>query len=256
MPIKPGAKILIWDVETFPNLGYTWQKWETDVIRFVQESCMATFVAKWLGEKKIISKALPDYKGYKPGSYDDRALVADLWKLLDEADVVVAHNGDSFDTRVANARFLAHGMKPPSPFKSIDTKKAIKRVARFNSNKLDDLSFTFFHDRKLKTDFDLWHNCILGDKKAWRKMVEYNRKDVLLLEKLYLYIRPWISNHPNLTIGGELPACPKCGSKNLQMRGTARSMTQVYRRYQCQDCGGWTRSIKADKGKGATCANA
>lgn len=244
-------KILCFDVETFPNVSFTWGKYDQNVIRFKQESCMATFVAKWVGEKRIISKALPDYKGYRPGSYDDRALVADLWRLFDEADIVVAHNGDDFDVRVANSRFLKHNMKPPSPFKSIDTKKAVKKVARFNSNKLDDLSFIFFHDKKIKTDFDLWEGCINGDKKAWRQMVEYNRKDVLLLEKLYLYVRPWITNHPNLTIGSAEPACPKCGSKEIDYRGWARNATRSYRRFQCRKCGGWGRDLHMEEKAGA-----
>lgn len=232
-------KILACDIETLPILGYTWGRYEQNVIRVVQESCLATFVAKWVGEKRIISKALPDYRGYKPRSYDDRALAMDLWKLFDEADIILAHNGDSFDIRVANASFLKHGLKPPSPFKTIDTKKVVKKVARFSSNKLDDLSSLFFHDKKIKTDFDLWQGCINGDRKSWRDMVEYNRKDVLLLEKLYLKLRPWITNHPNLTIGAEKPACPKCGSENISYRGYGRSASRSYRKFQCNDCAGW-----------------
>jgi predicted RNA-binding Zn-ribbon protein involved in translation (DUF1610 family) len=245
------AKILFLDIETFPNLAYVWGKYDQNVIRFKQESCLATFVAKWLGKKHIISKALPDYKGYQPRSYDDRKLVADLWALLDEADIVVAHNGDDFDVRVSNSRFLKHGMRPPSPFKTVDTKKAVKRVARFNSNKLDDLSFTFFSDKKIKTDFDLWEGCINGDKKAWRQMVEYNRKDVLLLEKLYLYVLPWISNHPNLTIGSTVAACPKCGSTEIEYRGWSRSASCSYRRFQCTKCGGWGRDLVRNQKSGA-----
>jgi hypothetical protein len=244
-------KILFVDIETFPNIAYVWGKYDQNVIRFKQESCMATFVVKWLDQKQIISRALPDYKGYQPRSYDDRKLVAELWKLLDEADIVVAHNGDSFDVRVCNSRFILHGMKPPSPFKTVDTKKAVKRVARFNSNKLDDLGGLLLADKKIKTDFDLWEGCINGDKKAWRQMVEYNRKDVLLLERLYLYIRPWISNHPNLTIGAGVAACPKCASAEIEYRGWTRSASCSYRRFQCKNCGGWGRELARQEKSGA-----
>jgi len=121
-------KILVLDIETLPNQGYTWGRWDQNVIRFTQESCVATWVAKWLGDNKIISKALPDYPGYMPGSYDDRALIQDLWNLFNEADVIIAHNGDQFDIKVATGRFILHGLKPPSPFKTIDTKKMVKEV--------------------------------------------------------------------------------------------------------------------------------
>lgn len=247
------AKILLLDIETLPNLGWTWGLYEQNVLRFVKQACIATYAAKWLDEGRVFAKALPDYTGYKPGSYDDKALVRDLWKLLDEADIVVAHNGDDFDLRVCKARFIFHGLTPPSPFKTVDTKKVAKKVARFNSNKLDDLSSLLFNEKKIKTDFDLWQGCIDGDPTAWRQMVTYNKKDVLLLERLYKALLPWNASHPNIAEG---IACPKCGSERLQSRGTARTATRLYRRWQCQDCGGWTRSVTSERGKGARVVNA
>lgn len=242
---KPQSKILFLDIETFPNVAYVWGKYDQNVIRFKQESCMATFVAKWLGKKEIISRSLPEYPGYKPGSYDDKALVGDLWKLLDEAEIVVAHNGDAFDVRVCNARFILHGFGPPSPFKTVDTKKAIKKVARLNSNKLDDIGQYLSMGKKIKTDFDLWEGCIKGDPKAWAQMVKYNKQDVLLLERLYLRVRPWVNNHPSL-VRGLLPACPKCASQDIQWRGYARTNTRSYARFQCKNCGGWGRSTESN----------
>lgn len=245
-------KILFLDIETLPNLGYTWGLYEQNVIRFTKQSCIATFAAKW-SDGRVFAKALPDYAGYKPYSYDDKALVKDIWKLLDEADIVVAHNGKQFDVKVCQARFIFHGLKPSSPFKVVDTKDAVKKVARFNSNKLDDLGSLLGIGKKIKTDFDLWEGCIKGDKAAWRQMVTYNKQDVLLLEKLYLTLLPWMSNHPNFGSGME---CPKCGSDHLQSRGTSRTSTRTYQRYQCQKCGGWSRAVKAEKGDTAKIVNA
>lgn len=237
-------KILLFDCETFPNVAYVWGKYQQDVIRYKQQTCMATFVAKWLGEKRVISKALPHYPGYLPSSYDDRALVRDLYKLIDEADIVVAHNAVDFDVKVANARFLAHGFPPPSPYKIIDTKREMKKVARVNSNRLDDLGEYFNFGRKIKTDFDLWEGCISGNMKSWRQMLRYNVKDVLLLERLYLRLRPWMKTHPHIGIDA---ACPKCGSKRIQWRGLGMNATVAYRRFQCQSCDGWGRAVKSEK---------
>jgi len=247
-------KILLLDLETFPNISYTWGKYDQNVIRFVQQSCIASFSAKWLNNKNIIVKALPDYSGYTPGSYDDKALVIDLWNLLDEADIVIAHNGNSFDVKVCNARFMFHGLNPPSPFKTVDTKKVVKEVARFNSNKLDDLSQIFELGEKIQTTFDLWEGCINGDKKAWNDMISYNKHDILLLEKLYLKVLPWIKNHPNLTLWTE-GLCPKCGSADVQYRGYQFTLTRKYRRFQCNSCGGWGRSVKCEKGENAQATN-
>lgn len=250
-----APRILLLDIETFPNLAYVWGKYEQNVIRYTQQSCIATFVAKWLDSPKIISKALPDYPGYIPGSYDDKAIVADLWKLFDEADIIVAHNGNSFDIKVVTGRFIFYNMKPTSPFKSVDTKLMVKSVVRYNSNSLDDLCSLLGLGKKIKTDFDLWEGCINGDMKCWNQMVKYNRMDVLLLEKLYLRLAPFAKTHPNLTFWTR-GKCPKCGGHNIQYRGFARCVTRQYRRFVCNDCGSWGRAVISDKDGNVNTVNA
>lgn len=247
--IKP-PKILLLDIETLPNLGYTWQKYEQNVIDFVQEFCIATFVAKWLGSKTLIAKKLPDYKGYKAGSYDDKALLQDIRNLLDEADIVIAHNGDAFDFKVLNSRFIYHRIPPPAPYGTIDTKKLAKGVGRFNSNKLDDLGRYFGEGRKLQTSFKLWLDCINGVKSAWNKMLRYNKQDVLLLEKVYLRLRPYAKLHPNLGAYTSKPVCPRCQSRKIEWRGYAVTTSRRYRRFQCKGCGGWGK--EAINGKRST----
>lgn len=247
----PKPKILFLDLETFPNQAFVWGTYDQNVIRFIKQGCIATYAAKWLDEP-VFAKALPDYKGYKSGSYDDKALVKDLWKLLNEADIVVAHNGDEFDVKVCKGRFIFHELTPPSPFKTVDTKKVAKKVARFNSNKLDDLGQLLGIGKKIKTDFDLWQGCIDGDLASWNQMVTYNKKDVILLEKMYKRFLPWMNNHPNYS---ETTECPKCGSRNVQSRGTARTTTRMYQRFQCQDCGGWHRAVKSEKGTASKVVN-
>jgi hypothetical protein len=243
-------RIVFLDVETLPNVGYTWGAYDQNVIRFKQQTCLATFAWKWLGEKEVFAKALCDYKEYRAGSYDDSKLVADLWSLMNEADIIIAHNGDQFDIKVCQARFIFHRLSPTKPFKTIDTKKAVKKVARFNKNSLDDLSALLENEKKIKTDFDLWENCINGDRASWALMIKYNKKDILLLEKLYLRLRPWISNHPNFTVlaGSLNRVCPKCGSKRLTYQGFAITQSRRYRRLKCQDCGGWAREAKCEDG--------
>src|SRR5437868_14709279 len=106
---------------------------------------------KELGRPKVTTFALPDYPLYKRDRTDDRALVKDLWKMMNEADIIVAHNGNSFDIKYANTRFIVHRLDPPAPYKSADTLKIARQVARFPSNKLDELARTFGIDRKLPT---------------------------------------------------------------------------------------------------------
>lgn len=236
-------RILLIDIETLPNLGYTWGKYEQNVIDFVQEFCIATYAAKWLGEGKVFAKGLPDYKGYKAGSYNDKAIVTEIRNLLSEADIVIAHNGDAFDFRVLNSRFIFHKLDPPAPYKTIDTKKLAKSAARFNSNKLDDLARYLGEGRKIDTTFKLWLDCINGVASAWTKMVTYNKHDVQLLERIYLRLRPYAKSHPNMSSYAGKPVCARCGSKAVEWRGYAITSQRRYRRYQCRSCGGWGREV-------------
>lgn len=241
-------KILLLDIETSPNVGYTWGRWEQNVIDFIREWSILCFSAKWLGGAQT-TKCLADYKGHSGEYTDDAALVKDLWKMCDEADIIIAHNGDSFDVKKMNARFTYHGLQPPSPYKTIDTKKVAKKYFAFNSNSLNDLGVHLGLGKKVDTGgFELWLGCIRGDAQAWKKMKRYNKQDVVLLEKIYLHLRPWMRAHPNVGIykNGEL-VCPKCGSGDVNWRGYARSNVARYRKYQCQSCGGWgQRSIKEE----------
>jgi hypothetical protein len=241
-------KILFLDIETQPDLVWTWGVYEENAIAVKQHWQCLSFSAKWRGGKHI-TKGLPDYAGYKPGG-DDRKLMEDVWKLLDEADMVVAHNGAGFDIKKLNARFIAHGMTPPSPYALVDTKREVKNVAGFSSNKLDWLCQQLDLGRKLEKPggWELWLKCMAGDKAAWKTMLEYNKHDVVLLEKLYELIAPWI-RQPNAGLyTDEKMRCPNpmCGSMKLQRRGTARNRTRAYARFQCIACGAWCRSTTSE----------
>lgn len=229
------AKILLFDIETTPNIAYTWEKWETNVIAFKEYWKLLCFGYKWLGGKTKV-KALKDYK--------EKDLVMELWKLFDEADVLVAHNGNNFDIKKANALFLKYNIKPPSPYKKLDTLQVARRYFKFDSNKLNDLGEYLDLGKKINTGgFDLWLGCMNNDKKAWKKMIQYNKQDVELLEKVYLRMRPFIETHPNIALmEGELLACPNCGSTNINRRGYRYSRVNKFARWRCMDCCSWHSS--------------
>lgn len=238
-----GPKVLIFDIENSPNLGYIWGKYEQDVIAYEREWFMLCFSYKWLGQKRVHSKSLIDYKGYKKDPFNDKELVTDLWKLFDEADILIAHNGDRFDIRKANAKFLEHGLPVPAFYRTVDTLKVAKKYFYLNSNKLDDLAKHLGIGKKLQTGgFDLWKGCMGGDKKSWKTMIKYCNQDVKLLEDVYLKLRKWMTNHPNVNLVDEKEcACPTCGSQKLQRRGFAYTQASKYQRFACTNCGSWSK---------------
>jgi DNA polymerase elongation subunit (family B) len=237
--MNTAPKILLFDIETAPNLAYVWGKYEQDVISLERSWYMLCFAAKWADQKQTFAYGLPDFPLYKKEKANDRELVRKLWELFDEADIIIAHNGDQFDIKKTNARFIEHGFTPPAPYKTIDTKKVAKASFKFDSNKLDDLGQYLKLGRKLKTGgFDLWLGCMSGDKKAWQTMIDYNKQDVILLEKVYLAMRPWMKNHPNMNVYKETGGlCPNCSSSNIGKRGFSYSTNGKVQVYVCKDCG-------------------
>lgn len=241
------------DLESSPIQAYSWgPKYESNLIEFIEHVRILSFSAKWLGGKQI-TKGWPDYKGYKKGSLDDIFIVKELWSLMDEADIVVGQNSKSFDVKLMNSRFAYHGLTPPSPYKQVDTKLEARKYLRLPSYSLDDLCDYFKIGRKVHHEgFVLWTGCMAGDPLSWKKMLKYNSWDTILLEKLYLKLRPWMVNHQNLNVFTQNGiVCNKCGSNKLQSRGTAVTQTNRYQRAQCQNCGGWQRynlSMKSTAG--------
>lgn len=243
------AKIGLIDIETAPSLGWVWGKYDQNVIAFEKNWYILSFAYKWLGDEAITVRALPDYPEYMSHPEDDRHLVAELWRFYDEADIVVAHNGDAFDIKKSNARFITHELPPPSPYKSIDTLKIARKHFKFDSNKLADLGqYLEVGDKLTTTGWKLWEACMRGDLHAWDKMKEYNVQDVLLLEAIYLKLRPWAASHPDLRMfssgtaensGSKDDVCPSCSSSHVQRRGFSYAKVQVRQRFHCQGCGTW-----------------
>lgn len=236
------AKILIYDLEITPTLGWVYGQWDTNVIRVEQQPYLMSFSYRWYGtDEKTVCRALPDTQTYKLDPRNDKLLVRELWELLNEADLVIAHNANRFDNKVAAAFFLQRGLYPPSPYKTIDTLQVAKRYFRFGSNSLNNLGEILGLGQKTQdTHGSLWYDCVLGDKDAWDKMKKYNDQDVNLLEKIYEKLRPWISNHPNMArIENKPDACPKCGSHRLIRKGQRTTNVSRYFRYKCKDCKGW-----------------
>lgn len=234
-------KIALFDIETAPSLGYFWGKlWETDIVGVKEPWYMLCFSYKWLGNGKMHTHSLREYPHYKNNLQDDRRLIKDLHKLFDEADILIAHNGDRFDIRKTNARFIKHGLRPPAPYKTVDTLKVARRFFQFESNRLNDLGQYLGIGKKLPTTgMDLWRRTMSGEKTAWDTMEHYNRRDVRLLERVYNRLLPYMANHPNLEIYGENGCCPTCQSLKVERRGIYVARTRKYQRYHCDECGHW-----------------
>jgi len=162
-----------------------------------------------------------------------------LHKLTSMADVTVGHNIKKFDDRRANTDFIKHGLIPPPKHKMIDTLEFARHKFDFESNKLDDLAQFLKIGKKVKHwGFELWERCMNGDPVAWALMKKYNKADVdPLLEGVYLKMRPWMTNHPNVCALDARPGCPVCRSRRVRRNGYNINQWGRSLRFRCQDCG-------------------
>lgn len=219
---------------------YTWGLWNVNIgiDQIIDPGGLMCFAAKWIGGRRTEFHA----------EWNDRpAMVQRLWDLLDECDAVLHWNGTSFDTKHIQREFMEAHITPPSPFKQIDMMRAVKKSARFLSNKFDHVAHQLGLPGKVKHEgFRLWTACMDGDEKARRRMRRYNVRDVTLLEDAYPYIQPWIPSHPShAALTGER-VCPRCGSEDLIRRGYQTLTTGRYPRLQCKQCGSWSRETKRE----------
>jgi DNA polymerase elongation subunit (family B) len=230
-------KILLLDIETSPNIAYVWGLFKENIplARLLETGKILCYTAKWYGDDKEFFDSI-----YHSSS---KQMFKGIHQLLDEADVVVHYNGTDFDIPNLNRGFIELKMSPPSPYKQVDLLKVVRKHFKFTSNKMQHVSEQLGTGSKREVDFGVWTGCMNNDKKSWETMREYNIEDVLILEKMYSRLLPWITNHPNTGLyqeNGEV--CPNCGSVHYVKRGFAYTTTGRYQRYHCKDCWSWFRS--------------
>lgn len=251
MSKKP--KIIIWDIETSLMAVSTFQL-KNDYIHhsnILQDWYIICACWKEHGKSKVHAVSLADnLKRFKKDPSDDYEIVKALRSVLEDADIIVHHNGDRFDLRKLNARLIYHSLPPLPRINAVDTLKEVRKIASFTSNRLDYLGEHLGYGGKTTTSSGLWLRVLRGDVDAVNEMVRYNKRDVTLLEKIYQRLRPYIKNHPNVS-AGEVFGCPNCGSEHLQSRGITRTRAgTVYGRLCCTDCGSWSRTRKQEKSYG------
>lgn len=228
-------QILILDIETSPHAVYTFDLWDTSISpdKMISPAKMICWAAKWYNEKEMY------FASFDNGPV---TMLKKLHKLLDEADVVVHYNGLKFDIPYINREFIEHGFNPPSPYKQVDLYQIVKRNFKFSYNKLNYVASQLDIGEKLNNiNIELWIGAMNKNPGSLKIMKNYNEQDVLLTERLYTKLLPWIEKHPNHGAYNDKQSCPKCGSDKFHKRGYSITAIARYIRYQCQSCGGWFR---------------
>lgn len=244
-------KVAYIDCETTPVLAWVWKLYQPiiGIDQIVEPTRVMCHAVRWEGQKR--TKFDAEWLDGGREGYLER-----LWRTMDEADVLVHWNGQSFDTPHIMRELKEAGFDPPSPARQLDLMRGVKKVFKFESNKLDHISRRLLDDRKVPhAGFKLWLDVMNGDEKARRLMARYNRQDVDLLVDLYDELRAWVplpvARPPKVseTTGA---SCPACGSANLVRKGFAYTKQSRYQRLRCVDCGKWTRLTARESGTAVT----
>lgn len=233
--VRPNKR-LFFDIETSPNLVLSWRVGYNMSIphdNIVKERAIICISYKWEGSDTV--KTL-----YWDKKQCDKKLLESFVEIANEADELVAHNGDKFDIRWLRTRCLYHRIPAFPNYKTLDTLKKAKSGFYFNSNKLDYIAKFLGLGGKIETNFDLWKDIVLDkSKEALDDMIKYCEKDVVLLEDVYKVMTPYIEHNSHMAVlqGGEKHHCPECTSDEVEFLKTIVTKAgTIQRLMKCKIC--------------------
>lgn len=241
-------KLLFYDIETSLAKSYHFQQWKVNLSQKqkIQESHLLSHAWAW-GDGEVTGSILTREEML---AHDPERLVLECWSLLDNCDILVAHNGKRFDVKKVNGYFLQYGMPPPSPYRVIDTLLIAKQKFALPFNSLAYLAEFLDVEQKIDTGgVDLWIQCDQGSQEALDKMNEYCMGDIVTLRGVYNRLIGWSNDGVNLALYSDHGAsCPHCSSDDVSIiQGKySHTVARKYQAYRCNGCGAVLRSNRKE----------
>lgn len=230
-------KRLFFDIETSYNVVKSWRigyNLNINPEDIIHERAIICMSYKWEGEDKV-------HTVYWDENQDDRRVVETFVKIAQEADEMVGHNIDKYDTPFLLTRAIKHGILALPKYNTYDTLKKAKYHFNFNSNKLNYIGqFLGLGEKEKHEGMKMWDDIILrNDKQALKDMISYCERDVILTEDVYNKLRLYTTKnaHVGSLLSGDKTSCPNCGSHRVSLLKTVVTPTgQVKRIMHCEDC--------------------
>lgn len=232
-------KICFIDIESMPSITATFGRRKQNISQDAvlrEGGWIASYAYKFLGDTGVKGNVLSEEEAINA---DDSQLCLELWELIEQSDILVAHNLINFDLPMIKARMIVNGLPPIRKVKLMDT-LVLSREFRYNSHKLDSLCQQLGLGEKMThSGISLWIECMEGNPEALQHLLEYNKQDIVLLEELYLKIAPYSTKHPNIAAyyQGDKLRCNICCSDNVSPTGNV-VLTNVnsFEEYVCNAC--------------------
>jgi DNA polymerase elongation subunit (family B) len=250
--LSKKAKVLVLDIENsqmiiskFP----TYNLWDINHIdpKYIEHDWYLTCAA-WLwvdAENGTYSRSysvstLDNPKAYKKNFRDDLVVVKKMHEVIQQADIIVGHNSNAFDLKKINQKIIDYKLPTIDYPPTVDTLLANRKYGKASSNSLAHLCRHYGIAQKMELPKGVMHAADMGCAKSMKKLVAYNKQDIVSTAQLYLRLLPYIKNHPDIRRilnlvstpkeGLSTPQCGTCGSHNVIKNGTRVTKIGTFQR--------------------------
>ena len=243
VPIVKTPRTLFWDLESSLLEGYFFRIWQENIpMRRIKKQAHLLSASFAYNDEPVQGYRLTPEQ-VKTG--DDFDVVCKVVEAVNNCDLMITFNGKRFDVKLLNTRALFWGLPPVKAPKHIDLFEQSKRVFKFPSNSMQNVSVYLGEKGKLETSgSSLWERCAEWEnyeecEKALIEMVTYGNQDIEATRDLYKRFQGWMKGVPNLgVITNEVTEnktlrCIHCGSDDVfpleQKTYTSVSSFDLYR---------------------------
>lgn len=235
-------KILFIDIELANMEVRTWGIRDQYIphTEIIKDWSVLSFAAKWSDSEEILY-----YEVDHMDPRNDRQVVREAFDLMNKADVVVAHNAP-FDVKKLRSRWLYYEFERERHRRVICTLAIARRHFSLSSNKLEYLAKYLGVIEKLDhgkyPGMKLFSECANGNPDAFKELRDYNVRDVLTLEGVFLKLRRYDSSI-RYNVFNQDNVC-SCGSKEFREVEPITTNSGVFKTWQCVECGFNLRDTK------------
>lgn len=215
-------KIMVYDIETSRVTADLWWtgKQYVNHKQLRNEATIISIAWKWLGENKV------HYLTWDK-NHCDKLMLSKFLVDYNSSSMVIGQNNNSFDNKWINARAAKHSLFIDRFVKSFDIMRMAKRYFRLPSYSMAYMAEYFGLTLKQSHEgIHMWDMIERGtpqeQKEYLKKMVDYNKGDIITTEELYLTLQPYFGSVTNRAVQGGLPkwACPISGCKDVKLLKT------------------------------------
>lgn len=231
-------KVLIYDIETSRVPAKIWSTGK-QFVNYKQLKGFTKIISiawKWLGSDKVHSVVWDK-------NHSDKELLEVFLKEYNSASMIVGQNNNSFDNKLIKARGAYHGLRVKRLIVSFDIYRHAKKEFRLHSYSMAHMAEYFGLTLKQSHEgLHMWDMIEDGtpkqQKEYLKKMVDYNKGDIVTTEQLYVKLSPYFGVVGNMAVKKGLPkwGCPACGCLQVVHQGDRFTpMGTIRRQMYCHD---------------------